>query len=104
MLGYLSSNSKTQDLSRTDHVDYILGTTSSKQMLTIGHNRVLKGSTAAICTFSETQSVAVVMVNGLQTAAVSDCSASIMIQAPLSLQPLEFYILESLRTINIHYV
>ncbi|KAB8210948.1 hypothetical protein BDV34DRAFT_220122 [Aspergillus parasiticus] len=70
MLGYLSSNSKTQDLSRMDHVDYILGTTS-KPMLTIGHNRVLKSLTAAICTFPETQS-AVVAANGLQTGDATD--------------------------------
>ncbi|KAE8342694.1 hypothetical protein BDV24DRAFT_162226 [Aspergillus arachidicola] len=84
MLGYLSSNCKTQDLSRTDHV--------------------MMGSTVAICTFPEIQSVAVVMANGLQTGDASDYSAWVVIQALLNLQPLDFYILESLRTMNIHFV
>ncbi|KAA8648094.1 serine hydrolase domain-containing protein [Aspergillus tanneri] len=86
MLGYLSCNTETRDDSRMDHVHYILGT-RSKHMLTIGHNGVMRGSTAAVYTFPDTQSAVVVMANGLQCGDASDYAAQIIIQALFNLQP-----------------
>ncbi|KAB8069768.1 beta-lactamase/transpeptidase-like protein [Aspergillus leporis] len=84
MIGSLSCNTDTRK--RGEHLKYILGT-QSEPMVTICHNGVMYGSTAALYTFPKTQSAVVVMSNGLQSGDASDYTAQILIQALFNLQP-----------------
>ncbi|KAB8235162.1 serine hydrolase domain-containing protein [Aspergillus alliaceus] len=83
-IGMLSCNTDTRK--RKEHLKYILGTQSGP-MVTICHNGVVNGSTAALYTFPETQSAVVVLSNGLHSGDASDFVAQILIQALFDLQP-----------------
>ncbi|KAE8374636.1 beta-lactamase/transpeptidase-like protein [Aspergillus bertholletiae] len=82
-IGMLSCNTDTRK--RREHLKYILGT-KSDLMLTICHNGVMNGSTAALYTFPKTQSAVVVLSNGLHSGDASDFRAQILIQALFNLQ------------------
>ncbi|KAF7591434.1 hypothetical protein BBP40_001536 [Aspergillus hancockii] len=84
MIGSLSCNTDTRK--NGEHLRYILGT-QSDPMVTICHNGVTHGSTAALYTFPETQSAVVVLSNGLHSGDASDFTAQCLIQALFNLQP-----------------